>query len=224
MDVQIESSWKSALKDEFSKPYFNEIVRFLKAEIATRKIIYPKGNQIFNAFEKTPFSQVRVVLLGQDPYHNPGQAQGLCFSVPTGTPLPPSLKNIYKELRDDIGIPESKKGDLTHWAEQGVLLLNSCLTVRQNEPASHSKIGWQEFTDTVIREISHQKEGVVFLLWGSYAKSKQILIDPHKHLILTAAHPSPLSANAGFFGCKHFSKTNEWLTNHGLPPIDWKIN
>ncbi|MCO5285732.1 MAG: uracil-DNA glycosylase [Chitinophagaceae bacterium] len=223
MDVKIESSWKHLLQPEFDKPYFQEIASRIKSELSEGKVIYPAGSLFFNAFEKTPFEKVKVVLLGQDPYHNPGQAHGLCFSVPNGTPPPPSLKNIFKEINDDLGIEEPQNGDLTKWAGEGVLLLNTSLTVRRNEPASHSKIGWQIFTDAVIRLVSEKKDAVVFILWGGHAKSKQILIDPHKHLILTAAHPSPLSAFNGFFGCRHFSKTNEWLASHNLNPIDWKL-
>lgn len=223
MKVHIETSWKSLLEEEFEKPYFIELVRFLKTEKALDKVIYPAGKNIFNAFEQTPFERVKVVILGQDPYHNPGQAHGLSFSVPDGVVPPPSLKNIFKELHDDIGIPVPGTGNLTNWARQGVLLLNASLTVRKNEPASHSKIGWEVFTDTVIRLISEKKHGVAFLLWGAFARSKQILIDPEKHLILTAAHPSPLSANNGFFGCRHFSKTNQYLVLQGEEPIDWLI-
>lgn len=223
MQVEIAPSWKTVLQSEFDKPYFAELARFLKTEIAAKKTVFPKGSDIFNAFEQTPFDKLRVVILGQDPYHNPGQAHGLCFSVPDETAPPPSLKNIFKELESDIGIPVSNNGNLTHWAKQGVLLLNSSLTVRKNEPTSHSKIGWERFTDQVIQLISDQKEAVVFILWGSYARSKQILIDPKKHFILTAAHPSPLSAYNGFFGCRHFSKTNELLMQNGLEPIDWKL-
>ncbi|MBN9349553.1 MAG: uracil-DNA glycosylase [Chitinophagaceae bacterium] len=221
MNVQIESSWNNQLQNEFSKPYFTELVRFLKTEKASGKIIYPKGNEIFNAFEQTPFNKVKVVILGQDPYHNPGQAQGLCFSVPDGIAAPPSLINIFKELHSDIGLPIPHSGNLTKWARQGILLLNSSLTVRKNEPMSHSKIGWEIFTDAIIKLLSDKKEGLVFLLWGGFAKSKRHLIDSKKHFILTAAHPSPLSATNGFFGCKHFSKTNEILTREGKQPIDW---
>lgn len=223
MQVQIESSWKNLLEPEFKKAYFISLVDFLKTEKAGHKIIYPNGPYIFNAFAQTPFDKVKVVILGQDPYHNPGQANGLSFSVPAGVIPPPSLRNIFKELHDDIGITEPPTGDLTSWARQGVLLLNSSLTVRKNEPASHSKIGWEKFTDAVIQLISQRKTGVVFLLWGAFARSKQILIDPRKHLILTAAHPSPLSAHNGFFGCRHFSKTNEYLMAHGNGPVDWLI-
>ena len=224
MNVKIEESWKEVLKDEFKKNYFLEITTFIKTEKAAGKIIYPPGALIFNAFDKTPFNKVKVVLLGQDPYHNPGQAQGLSFSVPPGVTKPPSLINIFKELQEDLGISPSVNGNLEKWAEQGVMLLNASLTVRKNEPGSHSKIGWIEFTDAVIRKISDQKRGVVFLLWGRFAQDKQSLIDETKHHVLKAAHPSPFSADKGFFGCKHFSKTNEYLVKEGLEPIDWKLN
>jgi uracil-DNA glycosylase len=222
MNVQIESSWKKVLKDEFHQPYFQQIVLHLKTERVSGKIIYPTGSLIFNAFDKTPFDKVKVVILGQDPYHNPQQAMGLSFSVPDGIATPPSLQNIYKELRTDIGLQIPPTGNLMKWAEQGILLLNAVLTVRANEPASHSKIGWMNFTNAVIKKISDEKSGVVFLLWGKFAQDKQMLIDATKHHILKAAHPSPLSAFNGFFGCKHFSKTNELLTQQGLEPIDWK--
>ena len=223
MDVKIEASWKEILKDEFAKPYFAQIPLHLKTEKEQGKKIFPPGSLIFNAFNTTPFDKVKVVLLGQDPYHGPGQAHGLCFSVPNGIPPPPSLINIFKELHDDIGVPVPSNGNLTHWAEQGVFLLNASLTVRSGEPMSHSKIGWAEFTDTVIKKISEKKNHIVFLLWGKFAQEKRILIDESKHLILKAAHPSPLSASAGFFGCKHFSKTNEYLVKSGIDPIDWKL-
>lgn len=224
MDVKIEESWKEVLKDEFTKDYFFQIVTFIKTEKAAGKIIYPPGSLMFNAFGKTPFDKVKVVLLGQDPYHNSGQAHGLSFSVPPGITKPPSLINIFKELQSDLGIPPSADGNLEKWATQGVLLLNASLTVRQNEPGSHSKIGWIEFTDAVIKKISEEKKGVVFLLWGRFAQDKQVLIDETKHHVLKAAHPSPFSADKGFFGCKHFSKTNEFLMHEGLQPIDWKLN
>lgn len=223
MDVKIEDSWKELLKSEFTKPYLLQIATHLKTEKATKAVIYPPGSLIFNAFTHTPFEKVKVVILGQDPYHNPGQAMGLSFSVPDGVPPPPSLVNIYKELKQDIGMPVPATGNLTKWAEQGVLLLNAVLTVRANEPASHGKIGWMNFTDAVIRKISEEKKGVVFLLWGRFAQEKQVLIDELKHHVLKAAHPSPLSAHNGFFGCKHFSRTNELLIKQGLEPIDWKL-
>jgi uracil-DNA glycosylase len=224
MDIKIEASWKEVLKHEFTKPYFLEIVTFLKTEKAAGKTIYPPGPLIFNAFDKTPFSKVKLVILGQDPYHNPGQAHGLSFSVPNGIKPPPSLINIYKEIQSDIGVQMPFQfGNLTQWAEQGILLLNAVLTVRANEPASHAKIGWMDFTDAVIKKISDEKEGIVFLLWGKFAQDKQILIDETKHFVLKAAHPSPFSADKGFFGCKHFSKANALLTKQGEAPIDWKL-
>lgn len=223
MDVKMEPSWKEVLKNEFTKPYFLEIVTFLKTERSAGTVIYPPGPLIFNAFNQTPFDKVRVVILGQDPYHNPGQAHGLSFSVPTGIKPPPSLMNIYKEIQTDMGIAmPANYGNLTRWAEQGVLLLNAILTVRANQPASHSKFGWMNFTDAVIQKISDQKKGVVFLLWGKFAQEKQVLIDETKHFLLKAAHPSPFSVEK-FYGCKHFSKTNELLTRQGTPPIDWKL-
>ncbi len=224
MDVQIHPSWKEVLKDEFTKPYFQQVVTFLRSEKASGKVIYPPGPLIFNAFNKTPFDKVSVVIIGQDPYHGPGQAHGLSFSVPQGIKQPPSLVNIFKEIKSDIGLDLlSGPGDLTHWAEQGVLLLNAALTVRAGEAYSHAKFGWADFTDAVISKISEIKENVVFLLWGKFAQEKQALIDETKHHVLKAAHPSPLSAHNGFLGCKHFSKTNQLLMQDGLPPIDWKI-
>ena len=224
MDVKIEASWKEALQEEFEKPYFENIVQFLKTEKQSNKTIFPPGSLIFNAFEQTPFDKVKVVLLGQDPYHNYGQAHGLCFSVPQGIAFPPSLQNIFKEIKEDTGISIPAKGDLTSWAKQGVLLLNASLTVRAHEANSHAKIGWTDFTDAVIKKLSDEKQGLVFLLWGRFAQNKHILIDGTKHHILTAAHPSPLSAYNGFFGCKHFSKTNELLASQGKEPINWKID
>lgn len=221
MEVKIEPSWKEALSPVFRRHFFLQLVTHVKTEIASGSIIYPSGNLIFNAFWKTPFNKVKVVILGQDPYHNPGQAHGLSFSVPEGTPLPPSLQNIYKEIADDIGGTPPASGDLTHWANQGVLLLNAALTVRQNEPASHAKIGWTAFTDAVITTLSEQREGLIFLLWGKFAQDKQQLIDETKHVVLKAAHPSPLSAYKGFLGCKHFSKVNEILVARGQSPIQW---
>ena len=224
MDIQIEDSWKQVLKQEFSKPYFQQVVTFLKTEKVQKKVIYPPGSLIFNAFNQTPFDNVRVVLLGQDPYHGAGQAHGLCFSVQDGVQPPPSLINIYKEIEADIGVGmPARYGNLTKWAQQGVLLLNAFLTVRANEPASHSKIGWEEFTNSVIKKISDEKQGVVFLLWGKFAQQKQELIDETKHFVLKAAHPSPFSADKGFFGCRHFSKTNELLIKQGFEPIDWEL-
>ncbi len=224
MDVKIEPTWKAALNAEFEQLYFSEMVNFIKEEKAKGAIIYPPGSLLFNAFEKTPFDKVKVVVLGQDPYHGTGQAHGLCFSVPMGVKPPPSLVNIFKEIKNefpDFQIPEH--GNLEKWAAQGVFLLNAILTVKANQPASHSQIGWQKFTDAVIRKISAEKSGIVFLLWGKFAQEKAALIDDSKHHILKAAHPSPFSAYAGFFGCKHFSKTNELLIQQGLPPIDWNL-
>lgn len=224
MDVKINDSWKQVLHEEFVKPYFEQIVNFLKTEKAAGKVIYPAGANIFNGFNKTPFDKVKVVILGQDPYHGVGQAHGLSFSVLPGVKIPPSLQNIFKEIKTDIGIENlPNSGDLTHWAEQGVLLLNAALTVRDGEPMSHAKIGWAQFTDAVIKTISDQKENVIFLLWGKFAQDKQVLINTDSHYVLKAAHPSPLSAHNGFFGCKHFSKANEILIKHGENPIDWKI-
>lgn len=220
MDVKIAPSWKAALAEEFNQDYFKNIVGFLKQEKLAGKVIYPSGKLIFNAFDTTPFNEVKVVILGQDPYHNEGQAHGLSFSVPNGIAPPPSLVNIFKEINASLSI-HNTSGNLEHWAKQGVLLLNAALTVAAHQPMSHSKIGWHEFTNAVIKTISDKKEHVVFMLWGGFAKSKSSLIDTGKHLILTAAHPSPLSAHNGFFGCRHFSKANEWLTGKGLQPIDW---
>lgn len=224
MEVAIESSWKQQLQEEFTKPYFGQIVQFLKKEKQAGKHIYPPGNQIFNAFSKTPVNKVKVVIIGQDPYHNPGQAHGLSFSVPYGVPPPPSLINIFKEIRDDIGMDTMPQhGCLESWAEQGVLLLNASLTVEANKPMSHSNIGWHHFTDAVIKKVSDTSEHVVFILWGRFAQGKASLIDTHKHLILKAAHPSPLSAHNGFFGCRHFSQANKWLAEHGMEPVNWTL-
>ena len=223
MNIRIEESWKEVLKEEFDKNYFQHIITFLKAEKASGKIIYPPGPLFFNAFEKTPFPKLKVVILGQDPYHNKGQAHGLSFSVPDGIPKPPSLINIFKELKSDLGLDIPENGNLEKWASQGVLLLNTSLSVRQNEPGSHSQTGWLQFTDTVIKKISDKKEGIVFLLWGKFAQEKQSLIDETKHYVLKAAHPSPFSADKGFFGCKHFSKTNELLMKQNKAPIDWNL-
>ena len=222
MDVRIESSWKEALAGEFSKPYFESLVHFLRAEKAAGATIYPPGGQIFRAFELTPVDKVKVVILGQDPYHGPGQAHGLSFSVPVGVPAPPSLKNIFKEIESDLGVRMSGCPNLESWARQGVLLLNAVLTVRGGEAASHGKIGWQEFTDAVIKYISDNCEGVVFLLWGNFARTKAELIDSSRHVILQAAHPSPLARGA-FFGCRHFSQANAALTASGRTPINWQL-
>lgn len=222
MEVSIEPSWKEALKDEFDKPYFIALARRLHREKAEGRQIFPPGGEIFRAFELTPVDKVKVVILGQDPYHGYGQAMGLSFSVPAGVPAPPSLKNIFKEIETDLGITMSGCPDLRKWASQGVLLLNSVLTVRAGEPASHSAIGWQPFTDAVISYISEHCNGVVFLLWGNFARSKKALIDTGKHYVLEAAHPSPLARGA-FFGCRHFSRTNEILVSEGRTPIDWQL-
>jgi uracil-DNA glycosylase len=218
---QIEESWKEILRDEFNASYFISIKEFLVEE-KQKFTIYPPGGLIFNAFNLTPYDAVRVVILGQDPYHGQGQAHGLCFSVPRGIAAPPSLINIFKEIRQDVGIPIPKHGNLERWARQGVLLLNATLTVRANQAGSHQRKGWENFTDAVIRQLSKQRAGLVFLLWGKFAQDKESLIDTNKHYILKAAHPSPYSAYNGFFGCKHFSKTNEILRRHGLPEIDWR--
>lgn len=224
MNVQIEASWKQALAREFSQPYFQNIAERIKIEKEQQKVIYPPGSQIFNAFNLTPLDKVKVVIIGQDPYHGPRQAHGLSFSVQKGVAIPPSLMNIYKELADDIGMPMPPHGDLTSWAQQGVFLLNASLTVRAAEPMSHAKIGWADFTNAVIKTISEQKQHVVFLLWGKFAQEKRTLIDESKHLILRSVHPSPLSAYGGFFGCKHFSQTNQYLVSKGLDPINWNIS
>ncbi len=223
-EIQIEESWKDALADEFHKDYFATIKEKLIEEKKQQHAIYPPGNLIFNAFNTTPFDRVKIVILWQDPYHGPGQAMGLSFSVPEGIALPPSLKNIYQEIHEDIWLAVPKTGDLTPWAEQGVLLLNAILTVRANQPASHQQLGRQQFTDSVIKTISDQKEHVVFMLRGNFAKGKKALIDTTKHLVLESPHPSPFSVHSGFFGCKHFSKANEYLQEHGLEPIDWRVD
>ena len=222
MDVKIEQSWKDALGSEFDKPYFASLVRFLHTEKAEGKRIYPPGGQIFKAFELTPVRDVKVVILGQDPYHGPGQAHGLSFSVPENMPAPPSLKNIFKEIETDLGVRMSGYPNLEKWARQGVLLLNAVLTVRSGEAASHSRIGWQEFTDAVIKHLSSECEGVVFMLWGNFARTKSELRDHSRHCVLEAAHPSPLARGA-FFGCRHFSKANAYLTSMGRNPIDWQL-
>jgi len=223
MDVKIEASWKELLQEEFNKPYFEQIVLHLKTERTQKKIIYPAGPNIFNAFNTTPFDKIKIVLLGQDPYHGPRQAHGLCFSVQNGVPPPPSLVNIFKELQDDTGVKIPEHGNLTKWAEQGVFLLNASLTVRAGEPMSHAKIGWATFTDTVIKKISEGRKNVVFMLWGKFAQEKRVLIDESKHFILRSVHPSPLSASGGFFGCKHFSKANSYLVSKGIDPVDWSL-
>lgn len=220
MEVKIENSWKKVLQTEFDKPYFEELVNRVKAEYKT-KTIFPKGSLIFNAFNLCPFDKVKVVILGQDPYHGIGQAHGLAFSVPEGIALPPSLQNIYKEIESDLNIKVEKNGDLTRWAKQGVLLLNSTLTVEQHRAASHQNFGWEIFTDNVINILSKEKEHLVFILWGSFAIKKSSLIDKAKHLVLTSVHPSPLSAYRGFLGNKHFSQTNSYLSANNMEPINW---
>ena len=220
MDVKIEQSWKDALAGEFDKDYFIKLTDFVRNEYKSGKQIYPEPKNIFNAFNLCPLSDVRVVIIGQDPYHEPGQAHGLCFSVLPPTPIPPSLQNIYKEIESDLGRPSSTHGDLTHWAQQGVLLLNATLTVRAHAAASHAGMGWEQFTDAVIRECN-RRENIVYMLWGSYAQKKAAFVDADKNLVLKSVHPSPLSAYHGFFGNHHFSRANEYLTAHGKQPIDW---
>lgn len=221
-EIRIEPSWKEVLKGEFDQPYFKSLREFIRQEIAAGYRIYPPASKIFAAFDETPFDRVKVVLLGQDPYHGEGQANGLCFSVCGGIRKPPSLLNIFKELQQDLGIPVPVSGDLLPWARQGVLLLNATITVRANQPGSHQSKGWETFTDAVIRALSAKKKNVVFLLWGRYAQAKAALIDQSRHHILTAAHPSPL-ARTGFSGCRHFSKTNALLLQSGIDPVDWKL-
>ncbi len=219
-EVRIAEGWKEILNDEFSKPYFEQLVKFVKEEYATREI-FPKGSNIFRAFDKCPLDRLKVVIIGQDPYHGPGQANGLCFSVGEGVPFPPSLQNIFKEVESDTGTPIPQSGELDRWAEQGVLMLNAVLTVRAHEAASHAGRGWEQFTDAVVRAIAERKEGVVYMLWGSYAQKKGAIADPRRNLILRAVHPSPLSAYRGFFGCKHFSQANDYLRSIGKEPIIW---
>lgn len=221
MEVQIEANWKNILKDEFEKPYFESLIKFVKSEYKINKC-YPKGSDIFNAFEFSPFDETKVVILGQDPYHGPGQAHGLSFSVPKGVAVPPSLQNIYREMKDDLNVDSPNHGNLEDWAKQGVLLLNATLTVRAHEAGSHQNKGWDIFTDEVIKKLSANKEGIIFLLWGGFAKKKSKLIDSSKHHILTSSHPSPLSANRGYwFGNKHFSSTNQLLQEQGDDAIRW---
>ena len=222
-NIKIEAGWKAALAAEFEQPYFEAIAAFLRSEKAAGKVIYPPGSLIFNAFDSTPFDQVKVVILGQDPYHNPGEAMGLCFSVPRGVKVPPSLLNIYKELKADVGVSAPGHGDLSAWTRQGVFLLNAMLTVERNRPQSHQNIGWQTFTDAVIRTLSERREGLVFMLWGNFARKKKALIDAERHLILESAHPSPLAGNA-FSGCRHFSKANAYLESKGMAPVDWRVD
>ena len=220
MNVQIEATWKEVLAPEFEKDYFIKLTDFVRHEYQTT-VVYPPGKLIFNAFNLCPYPKVKVVIIGQDPYHGPGQAHGLCFSVNDGIPFPPSLQNIFKEIHDDLGTPMPSTGNLTRWAEQGVLLLNATLTVRAHQAGSHQRQGWEEFTDAAIRALAENREHLVFILWGSYAQKKGAFIDRNKHLVLTSVHPSPLSAYNGFFGNKHFSRTNEYLIQHGETPIQW---
>lgn len=222
--VKIAPSWNTQLQNEFDKPYFHELILFIKHQKGLGKVIYPPGNEIFAAFNETSFENTKVVVIGQDPYHGAGQAHGLCFSVNKNIPIPPSLQNIYKELHTDIaGFDMPQHGDLHAWAQQGILLLNATLTVEKDKAGSHQGKGWEQFTDSVIKHLATKKQNLVFILWGKFAQSKSGLIDGSKHLILMAAHPSPFSAYNGFFGCKHFSKTNEYLTTHGLSPINWQV-
>lgn len=220
MDVKIEPSWKEKLDSEFQKPYFLDLISFVKEEYK-QHTVYPPGPLIFNAFNHCPYQAVKVVIIGQDPYHNPGQANGLAFSVADGVRVPPSLQNIYKEISDELDKPIPSSGNLERWAEQGVLLLNATLTVRANKPGSHQNKGWETFTDAVIRLVSEEKEHLVFLLWGAYAQKKGAIIEGNKHLVLKSAHPSPFAANRGFFGNNHFIKTNDYLKSKGKEPIDW---
>ena len=220
MEVRIDPSWKERLQTEFDKPYFKTLTDFVREEYSHGPV-YPPARLIFNAFDLCPFDKVKVVIIGQDPYHEPGQAHGLCFSVNEGIPFPPSLRNIFKEISDDLGKPVPVSGDLTRWARQGVLLLNATLTVRAGLAGSHQGRGWEEFTDSVIRELNAGRDGLVFFLWGSYAKKKGAMIDRNRHLVLCSAHPSPLSAYNGFFGNHHFSQANDWLVAHGEKPVDW---
>jgi len=220
-DVDIHKSWKKVLDEQFNSDYFSELKHFLLNE-KEKHLIYPPGNLIFAALNRTPFDRIKVVIIGQDPYHGPGQANGLCFSVSPGIRKPPSLVNVFKELRDDLGIPIPQDGNLESWADQGVLLLNATLTVRAGTAGSHQKKGWEKFTDSIIKAISDNKKGIIFLLWGNFAQTKANLIHSDKHFILRAAHPSPLARGA-FFGCKHFSKTNKILEHQGILPINWRI-
>jgi len=220
MEVKIAPSWKGRLLNEFEKPYFKNLIEFVRNEYRTQTV-FPPGKEIFRAFDSCDFDDAKVVIIGQDPYHGPGQANGMCFSVRDGVRMPPSLVNIFKEIHEDLGKPIPKSGDLERWAQQGVLLLNATLTVRASTPGSHQNKGWEEFTDAVIRTLSAEKENIVFLLWGAYAQKKGEVIDRNKHLVLMSAHPSPFSADRGFFGCKHFSKANEYLKSKGLKEIEW---
>jgi uracil-DNA glycosylase len=222
IDPVIHESWKHLLIEEFNQPYFNTLKEFLVEE-KKNHVVYPPGNKIFSAFDHTPWDNVKAVILGQDPYHGKGQAHGLCFSVPVGIKPPPSLVNIFKELNTDLGVPIPSHGNLESWADQGVLLLNATLTVRANQAGSHQNKGWEKFTDSVIRRLSEQKEGLVFILWGRFAQAKEDLVDGQRHHILKAPHPSPFSAHSGFFGCQHFSRTNNILEGHKKEPIDWSL-
>ena len=221
-EIKLESSWKNRLQDEFGQPYMSQLRQFLLGRKRSGAVIYPPGKLIFNALDSTPFDQVKVVILGQDPYHGPGQAHGLCFSVPEGVRVPPSLVNIYKEIESDLGLTPPRNGNLQHWADQGVLLLNAVLTVEQGRASAHQGKGWETFTDRVVSELNLGRDQLVFLLWGSYAMKKGAIIDRDRHLVLTAPHPSPLSAHRGFLGCRHFSKANAWLERHGMDPVDWR--
>lgn len=221
--IKLEDSWRKQLLDEFSKPYMNSLREFLAQRKKAGATIYPRGDEYFHALDSTPFDKVKVVVLGQDPYHGPGQAHGLCFSVRKGIPIPPSLRNIFEEIRRDLGISPPRHGCLEHWAQQGVLLLNAVLTVEEGQAAAHAGKGWEQFTDRVVRELSEQRSNLVFLLWGGYAQKKGVVIDRSKHLVLESVHPSPLSAHRGFFGCGHFSKTNQYLVEHAQLPIDWTL-
>ncbi len=220
MDVRIAADWKEILAPEFEKPYFEELTRFVRGEYAAHRV-YPRGSNIFRAFDKCPFERLKVVIIGQDPYHGPNQAHGLCFSVADGVPFPPSLQNIFKEVADDTGAPVPHSGNLDRWAEQGVLLLNAVLTVRAHEAASHAGRGWETFTDAVVRAIAERKQGIVYMLWGSYAQRKGAIADPARNCILKAVHPSPLSAYRGFLGCRHFSQANAYLQSIGRVPVEW---
>lgn len=220
MEVKIASDWRDILAPEFEKPYFEELTHFVRDEYAAHRV-YPRGSNIFRAFDKCPFDKLKVVIIGQDPYHGPGQAHGLCFSVADGVPFPPSLQNIFKEVHTDTGAEIPLSGNLDRWAEQGVLLLNAVLTVREHEAASHAGRGWETFTDAVVRAVAERKEGVVYMLWGSYAQRKGAIADPSRNLILKAVHPSPLSAYRGFLGCRHFSQANAYLESIGQEPIKW---
>ena len=220
-EIRLEASWKRRLESEFGQPYMVALREFLLERKRAGAVVYPPGPEIFNALDSTPFGQVKAVILGQDPYHGPGQAHGLCFSVREGIALPPSLVNIYRELADDVGCPTPASGNLQHWAEQGVLLLNAVLTVERGRAGAHQGKGWEQFTDRVVAELNQGREGVVFMLWGSYAMKKGAVIDRNRHLVLSAPHPSPLSAHRGFFGCRHFSRANAWLERQGVAPIRW---